>query len=140
MTSTSEAVLDIAGMGAELPMAISVDSELLPTSRACIGVICLSFYQVQMAIPPLVSAGIRAESFSLPARVLRDWFPAFLTNGALLWCGEAIPPAERLHGIDGNPKFCCYAAIPCPIPAQGYNLLSLFFVHDRHLLKFGLQE
>lgn len=140
MANTSKPVSNIAVMGAELSVAIPVDHELFSTGRAGKSIVCFPPHQVQMVIPPLIAASIRAESFPLPARVLRDWFPAFLTNGALLWCGEAIPPAERLHGVDGNSKLCCYAAIPRPIPAQGYNLLSLFFVHDRHLLKFGLQE
>lgn len=101
MTSTSEAVLDIAGMRAELSVAISVDSELFTASRASIGVICLSFYQVQMAVPPSIPASIRAEAFPLPSGILCNGPAALLTKGICRRCGQAVPSAEGLHRVDG---------------------------------------
>jgi hypothetical protein len=48
---------------------------------------------------------------------------------------QTVPPAERLHRVDGNLELRRYPAIPRPIPAQGNNLLFLFVRHDGHLLK-----
>ena len=61
MADTSEPVCNIAGMGAELPMAVAVDSEFLPASRTGIGVDCFPLHQLQMCVPPLIPAGIAAD-------------------------------------------------------------------------------
>ena len=140
MADTSEPVCNIAGMGAELPMAVAVDHEFLPASRTGIGVDCLPLHQFQMCVPPLIPASVRAKAFSLPARILYDRFATLLTGSSRLWRCKAIPPAERLYCVDRNPKLGSYAAIPCSIPAQRNNLLFLFVIHSWHLLNFGLQE
>lgn len=135
MADTSEPVCNIAGMGAELPMAVAVDSEFLPASRTGIGVDCLPLHQLQMCIPPLVPAGIAAEPFPLPSRILFNRLSALLTDCPRCTGSQAVPPAERLHRIDGNLELRRYPAITFPIPTQGNDLLFLFVRHDGHLLK-----
>lgn len=135
MADTSEPICNIAGMGAELPMAVAVDHEFLPASRTGIGVDCLPLHQLQMCIPPLVPAGIRTEPFPLPSRILGNGLSALLADCPICSGCQAVPPAERLHRIDGNLEPSRYPAIPSPIPAQGNDLLFLFVRHDGHLLK-----
>lgn len=135
MADTSEPICNIAGMGAELPMAVAVDHEFLPASRTGIGVDCLPLHQLQMCIPPLVPAGIRAEPFPLPSRILLNRLSALLTDCPHCTGSQAVPPRERLHRVDGNLELRRYPAIPCSIPAQGNDLLFLFVRHDGHLLK-----
>ena len=136
MADTSEPISDIAGVGAELPMPVAVDGEFFPAGRTGEGVDCLPLHQLQMSIPPLVPAGIRAEPFPLPSRILFNRLAALLTNRCRHLRSQAVPPAERFHRIDGNLELRRYPAIPRPIPAQGNDLLFLFVRHDGHLLKF----
>ena len=135
MADTSEPVCNIACVGAELPMAVAVDSEFLPASRTGIVVDCLPLHQLQMCVPPLIPAGIAAEPFPLPSRILLNRLSALLANSGCRLRRQAVPPAERLHCIDGNLEPRRYPAISCPIPAHGNDLLFLFVRHDGHLLK-----
>ena len=135
MADTFEPVSNIASMRAELPMAVAVDSEFLPASRTGIGVDCLPLHQLQMSIPPLVPAGIRAEPFPLPPRLLINRLPTLLAYCSIYPGYQTVPSAERLHRVDGNLELRRYPAIPHPIPAQGNDLLFLFVRHDGHLLK-----
>lgn len=135
MADTSEPICNIAGMGAELPMAVAVDHEFLPASRTGIGVDCLPLHQRQMCVPPLVPTGITAEPFPLPPRILINRLPTLLVYCSIYPGYQTVPPAERLHRIDGNLELHRYPAIPCPIPTQGNDLLFLFVRHDGHLLK-----
>lgn len=79
MVATSESVLDITGMGTELPMSVTVDAELLAAVRAGESINRFPLHQIQMGIPPLVPAGIRAEPFPLPSRILFNRSIALLT-------------------------------------------------------------
>lgn len=135
MADTSEPICNIAGMGAELPMAVAVDHEFLPAGRASKSIDCLPLRQLQMCVPPLVPAGIRAEPFPLLSRILLNRLSALLTDCPRCTGSQAVPPAERLHRIDGNLEPRRNPAIPRPIPAQGNDLLFLFVRHDGHLLK-----
>lgn len=135
MADTSEPVCNIACVGAELPMAVAIDGEFLPASRTGIVVDCLPLHQLQMCIPPLIPAGIAAEPFPLPSRILLNRLSALLTDCPRCTGIQAVPPAERLHRIDGNLEPRRYPAISCPIPAQDNNLLFLFIRHRGHLLK-----
>jgi hypothetical protein len=135
MADTSEPISDIAGVGAEFPMAVAVDGEFFPAGRADEGVDCLPLHQLQMCVPPLVSAGIAAEAFPLPPWILGNGLSALLAYCPVCSGCQTVPPAERLHCVDGNLELRRYPAIPCPIPAQGDNLLFLFVRHDGHLLK-----
>lgn len=135
MADTSEPVCDIACVGAELPMAVAVDHEFLPASRTGICVDCLPLHQLQMCIPPLIPAGIAAEPFPLPSRILFNRLSAQLTDCPRCTGSQTVPSAERLHRVDGNLEPRRNPAIPRPIPAQGDNLLLLFVRHRGHLLK-----
>ena len=73
-------IRNIAGVGAELPMAVAVDGEFLPTGQAGKGVDSLTLHQVKVAVPPLVPAGIRAETFPLPSGILLNRLSALLTD------------------------------------------------------------
>ena len=117
-------------MGAELPMAIAIDGEYLPAGRTGKGVDCLPFHQLQMCIPPLVPAGIAAEAFSLPPRILCNGPATLLTNRSVCSGGQTVSPAERLHRVDGKAQLIGYSSIPCPVAAQSDNLLFLFVRHD----------
>lgn len=128
-------IRNIAGVGAELPMAVAVDHESLPASRTGIGVDCLPLHQLQMCVPPLVPAGIGTETFLFPPRILGNGLSALLADRPICSGSQAVPPAERLHRVDGNLELRRYPAIPCPIPAQDNDLLFLFVRHDGHLLK-----
>lgn len=122
-------------MGAELPMAVAIDGEFFPTSRAGEGIDCLPLHQFQMCVPPLIPAGIAAEPFPLPSRILFNRLSALLTDCPCCIGSQTVPPAERLHRVDRNLELCRYPSIPRPIPAQDNNLLFLFVRHDGHLLK-----
>ena len=135
MADTSEPVCNIACVGAELPMAVAIDGEFLPAIRTGIVVDCLPPHQLQMCIPPLIPAGIAAEPFPLPSRILFKRLSALLTDCPRCTGSQAVPPAERLHCVDGNLELCRYPSIPRPIPAQGNDLLFLFVRHRGHLLK-----
>ena len=100
MADTSEPISDIADVGAELPMAVAVDGEFFPADRAGKGVDCLPLHQLQMCIPPLVPAGIRAEPFPLPPRILGNGLSALLADCPICSGCQAVPPAERLHRVD----------------------------------------
>ena len=136
MAYTPKPVGNVAGMGAKLPAAVPVDGKLFPAGRASEGVDRFPLHQLQMSIPPLVPAGIAAEPFPLPPRILSNGLSALLTDCHICSSSQTVPPAERFHRIDGNLELRCYPAIPRPIPAQGNDLLFLFVRHDGHLLKF----
>ena len=135
MAYTPKPVGNVAGMGAELPMAVAVNTELFAAVRAGESIDCLPLHQLQMGIPPLVPAGIRAEPFPLPSRILLNGPATLLADRCRLFRNQAVPPAERFHRIDGNTNCCRNLPVPCPIPAQGDNLLLLFIRHRGHLLK-----
>ena len=135
MADTSEPVCNIACVGAELPMAVAIDGEFLPASRTGIVVDCLPLHQLQMCIPPLIPAGIAAEPFPLPSRILFNRLSAQLTDCPRCTGSQTVPSAERLHRVDGNLEPRRNPAIPRPIPAQGNDLLFLFVRHRGHLLK-----
>ena len=80
MADTSKPISNIAGVGAELPMTVAIDGECFPAGRAGKGVDCLPLHQLQMCIPPLVPAGITAEAFPLPPRILGNGLSALLTD------------------------------------------------------------
>lgn len=80
MADTSEPVCNVAGMGAELPMAVAVDGEFFPTSRAGEGIDYLPLHQFQMCVPPLIPAGIATEPFPLPSRILSYGLSALFTD------------------------------------------------------------
>jgi hypothetical protein len=88
-----------------------------------------------MCIPPLIPAGIAAEPFPLPSRILFNRLSALLTDCPRCTGSQAVPSTERLHRIDGKLEPRRYPAISSPIPAQDNNLLFLFVRHDGHLLK-----
>lgn len=46
MADTPESVLDITGMGTELPMAVAIDTELLAAVRAGKGIDSLPLHQL----------------------------------------------------------------------------------------------
>lgn len=117
MADTSEPVCNIAGMGAELPMAVAVDSEFFSACWTSKDVDGLPFHQVKVAVPPLIPASVTAEPFPLPSRVLCDGPAALLTDCHRCTGSQAVPPAERLHRIDGNLEPRRNPAIPSPIPA-----------------------
>ena len=102
MADTSEPISNVAGVRAELPMAVAVDSEFLPASRTGIGVDCLPLHQLQMCVPPLIPAGIAAESFPLPSWILCDWPATLLAYCPICSGNQTVPAAERLHRIYGN--------------------------------------
>lgn len=138
MADTSEPISNIAGVGAEFPMTVAVDGEFFPAGRADEGVDCLPLHQLQMYVPPLIPAGITAELFPLPSRILLNRLAALLANCPVCSGCQIVPPAERLHRVDGNLELCRYPSIPRPIPAQGNDLLFLFVRHRGHLLKIWL--
>lgn len=135
MAHTSEPVGNVAGMGTKLPVIVSVDGKLFPAGRTSKGVDCFPLHQFQMAVPPLVPACIGAEPLPFPTSGLFNEAAALLTNGLCRRCGKSFSPAERFHGVDGKAQLAGYAAIPCPITAQGNDLSLLFALHNEYLLK-----
>ena len=135
MADTSEPVSNIAIMRAELPMTIAIDSECFSAGRASKSIDCLPLHQRQMCVPPLVPTGITAEPFPLPPRILGNGLSALFAYCSGCFGYQTVSPAERLHRVDGNLELHRYPAIPCPIPAQGNDLLFLFVRHDGYLLK-----
>lgn len=80
MATISEAILDIAGMGTELPMAVAIDAELLAAVRASECIDRLPLHQLGMSVPPFVTTGIAAESFPLASRILFNGLSTLLTD------------------------------------------------------------
>ena len=101
MADTSELISDVTGMGAELPVAVPEGSELFPAGRTSKGVHSFPLYQVKVTVPPLIPADIAAEPFPLPSRFLFNGAAALLANSSCSRGGQAVPPAEGFHGIDG---------------------------------------
>lgn len=128
-------IRNIAGMGAELSMPVAIDDKFFSTGRAGKSVDCLPLHQRQMCVPPLVPTGITAEPFPLPPRILGNGLSALFAYCSGCFGYQTVSPAERLHRVDGNLELHRYPAIPCPIPAQGNDLLFLFVRHDGYLLK-----
>jgi len=135
MADTSEPVSNIAGMGAELPTAVAIDGEFFSAGWTSKDVDGLPLHQIKVAVPPLIPASVTAEPFPLPSGILCNGPAALLTDCPRCTGIQAVPPAERLHRIDGNLEPRRYPAISCPIPAQDNNLLFLFIRHRGHLLK-----
>lgn len=135
MAHPSESVGNVAGMGAELPAAVPIDGELFPAGRAGNGIDRFPLHQFQVAVPPLVPACIAAEPFPLPPWILGNGLSALLAYCTVCSGCQTVPPAKRLHRVNGNLELRRYPAITFPIPAQGDNLLFLFVRHDGHLLK-----
>lgn len=135
MAYTSKPVGNVAGMGTKLPETVPIDGKLFPAGRAGEGVDHFPLHQIQVAVPPLVPAGIAAEPFPLPAGSLFNGSAALLTNGFCWRCSQTVPPAERFHGVDGKTQLAGYAAIPHPISAQSNDLSLLFVLHKGHLLE-----
>ena len=80
MALTSEPVGNVAGMGAKLPAAVPVDGKFFPAGRASKGVDCFPLHQFQMAVPPLIPAGIAAEPFPLPSGILFNRLATLFTD------------------------------------------------------------
>ena len=81
MADTPEPIGNITGMGAELPMAVAIDAELLAAVRAGKGIDSLPLHQLQMCVPPLVPAAIAAEPFPLaPYYILFNGLSTLLTD------------------------------------------------------------
>lgn len=135
MATTAETVFNITRMTAELPLTVSVDLKYFAAVRTGKGIDRLSLHQVKMHVPPLVPAGIAAEPFPLPPRILGNGLSALFAYCSGCFSYQTVSPAERLHSVDGNLELHRYPAIPCPIPAQGNDLLFLFVRHDGYLLK-----
>lgn len=99
--SPQKPVSNIVGVGTELLTTVAIDSELFSAGWASKSIASLSLYQVKVAVPPLVPAGVTAEPFPLPSRILCDGPATLLTNGICRWCGQAVPPAKGFHCVDG---------------------------------------
>lgn len=102
MADTSEPISNVAGVRAELPMAVAVDGEFLSTGRTGKSVYSFPLHQVKVAVPPLVPAGIGTESFPLPSWILCDWPATLLAYCPICSGNQTVPAAERLHRIYGN--------------------------------------
>lgn len=83
-------------MGAELPMTVAVDGELLPAGRAGKGVDCLPLHQLHMCVPPLVPACIGTKAFPLPSRILNNGPATLLAKGICRRCNQAVPPTKKI--------------------------------------------
>ena len=88
-------IRNIAGVGAELPMAVAVDGEFLPTGRAGKGIDSLTLHQVKVAVPPLVPACIGTETFPFPPRILGNGLTtAFAYRFSISRKRQIVPAAE----------------------------------------------
>ena len=83
--AASEAVRDVAGMAAILPLPAAIDREFLSAVRADVRMRRLVLYQVEVAVPPGVPALVGAETLMLAAWNLRDGLAAVLAY----WCRPA---------------------------------------------------
>src|SRR5574344_287404 len=66
-SATPKPILDVAFMGAILPLRISIDRKRLLAHRANEVVICFSLHLVEMAVPPFPPAAVGAELLFLSA-------------------------------------------------------------------------
>lgn len=78
--SPQKPVSNIVGVGTELLTTVAIDSELFSAGWASKSIASLSLYQVKVAVPPLVPAGVTAEPFPLPSRILCDGPATLLTD------------------------------------------------------------
>ena len=67
MAATSESVLDIAGMTAIFSVLIPIGTKWLFTIGAYKLIISFTVHLIKIAVPPLISAFIRAEPLLLPS-------------------------------------------------------------------------
>lgn len=86
MAYTSKPISNIAGMGAELPMAVAIDDEFFSTGWAGKSVYSFPLHQVKVAVPPLVPACIGTKAFPLSSRILFNRPAALFTNRRYSLC------------------------------------------------------
>lgn len=106
--TTFEPGSDIALVGAVLPLAVAVGREGLVAARAGVFIDGLAVDLIEMGVPPLIPAGVRAELCLFPAGDLREGLSAataaahvrhFLFIRISGVPGEVIPAAEGRHLI-----------------------------------------
>jgi hypothetical protein len=74
--TTFEPGSDIALVGAVLPLAVAVGREGLVAARAGVFIDGLAVDLIEMGVPPLIPAGVRAELCLLPAGDLYEGLSA----------------------------------------------------------------
>jgi hypothetical protein len=74
MMLTSKTMFYIAVVAAVFSGFITVRDKRIFAVKTSALIVCLSFYQLCMLVPPCVSTRIRAETFNFSSFVLFDWF------------------------------------------------------------------
>lgn len=129
--AASEAVRDVAGMAAVLPLPAAIDREFLPAVRADVGMRRLVLHQIEVAVPPRVPALVGAESLAFPAGNLCDGPAAVLAHRAAgTFTGQMMPPAPGLYSIDGDMERFGNPAVASTVTAHDRQLSDLFIRHN----------
>lgn len=129
--AASEAVRDVAGMAAVLPLPAAIDRKFLPAVRADIGMRSFVLHQIEVAVPPCVPAFVGTEPLPFPAGNLCDGPAAVLAHRAgNTFTEQMMPPAPRLHGIDGDMERFGNPAVASAVTAHDRQLSDLFIRHN----------
>ena len=121
-------------MAAVFSVAVAVNLEL-PAAMPTLDVIDgFPLYEMEMAVPPLMAASIRAEPLVLPSGSLLDRLAAALTSLAFLdtlrLCLRYLhPAAEGLDGIRWQPQFLCDFLVALALGAKVLDCCFLFLSH-----------
>ena len=107
MTATSESVLDIAGMTAVFSVLIPICTKRLFTMGAYKLIIGFTIHLIKVAVPPSISALIRAELLLFPSSRLHHLFATpkammyFSVNGCRVCyhSSKSVPSTICLYGI-----------------------------------------
>jgi len=124
-------------MRAVFPVAVAVNLEDAAAMMALQPIDGFPLHEMQMAVPPLLATGIRAEPPLFPARnLLHRFAAAFATQANIrslrLDCLRLCcihPAAKRLHGVLGQADVLRDFLVALALSAKVFDLLLLLFCH-----------
>jgi hypothetical protein len=140
--TTFEPGSDIALVGAVLPLAVAVGREGLVAAGAGVFIDGLAVDLIEMGVPPLIPAGVRAELCLFPAGDLHEGLSAaaaathvrrFLFIRISGVSGEVIPAAEGRYLILRQAECLCDRGISVARVPEHFNLFFLFIGHKGYL-------
>jgi hypothetical protein len=141
VTLLAKAVGDVTAVRTVLPSLVTVCGELTPAMEADKCVDRFSVDLLEMRIPPLLTAGIRAEGLGLAARFTFYKPSAVLAvYDRLYLCAYAIqlcPTAERGNGINRDAEYLRNAFIATALPPVFYDFC---FLLSRHKVSSSLRN
>lgn len=132
-------------MGAVFAVLVTVSGEGLSTGWTDEIIHRFPFYEVEMAVPPLVPANVRTKLLFLATGILDDSFSTAQTGlfsdpMRRLLCRRArqpVPPAEGFNRAFAYAGKLADFLVSVSVPAVSHNGVSLGIRHILHLRNLG---